>query len=141
MAGSSPAASGWRRTNLHVTAAASHFRAPHDEVQPGVVGIDHAVVQGDLVVLRGDQVRVEEREADLVAGAVDDRVDLFDGAVDEPHPVAVPALHIRLDGDVAVAEPVEQIRRDRRVRREDPVIRLRQAVVGHPPLGDAEQRA
>ena len=43
-----------------------------DEVEPGQLGMKDAPEQREVVVRRGDQRRVEEREADLVARAVDD---------------------------------------------------------------------
>ena len=51
--------------------------------RPGEVGVKHAPEQRQVVVGRGDQRGVEEREADLVAGAVDDDVRRLLAAVGE----------------------------------------------------------
>ena len=52
-----------------------------DEVQPWTVGVDDAAVVRDLVIRPGDEAVVEEWEADLVAGAVDDEVEFLCAAV------------------------------------------------------------
>ena len=54
-----------------------------DEVEARVRGNDPAV-EGNPVLGRRDEVRVEERKGDLVTRAVDDEVDLLLAAVREP---------------------------------------------------------
>jgi len=82
-----------------------------DEVQPGQVRRDDAVVQGDLVTVGADQGLIEEREADLVSRAVDHRVDLLGAAVGEADAVPVEPVDAGLDGDVAVIQLAEQAAR------------------------------
>ena len=54
-----------------------------DEVEAGVLDRDDPAVERQPVVGRREDLRVEEREGDLVAGAVDDEVDLLLAAVGE----------------------------------------------------------
>jgi hypothetical protein len=81
---------------------------------------------------RRAKTSVEEGEGDLVAGAVDDQVDLLLAAVGEAdRATAGEAIDVGLGGDVAVAEPRQQLRGDRRVCLEQLVVGLGQSVVGH----------
>ena len=114
-----------------------------------MVGRDDAPVERDPVVGSRDQRRVEEREADLVAGAVDRQVDLLLAAVDEAdRPAARERVDVRLHGDVAVADPRQQVGGDRRVRLDELVVGLREAEVlrmaggelEHAPVEQPQQR-
>ncbi|HEX4687006.1 MAG TPA: hypothetical protein VH228_09490 [Nocardioides sp.] len=112
-----------------------------DEVEAGAVRGDDPAVEVDVVVLGADHGVVEEREGDLVAGAVDDDVGLDARAVGEVHARPVEPGDRGLDRDVAVAEPAEQVVADRRVGLEDVVVGLGKAVVGHLPDRDPEHGA
>jgi len=74
------------------------------------------------VARRGDQALVEEREAHLVTGAVDDEVDLLLAAVGEPHALAAQLLDRGLGDHRPRREPVVDLVGERRVRLPDPVV-------------------
>jgi hypothetical protein len=84
-----------------------------DEIQPGPPGRDDPPVQGDVVAACAGQGFIEEREADLVAGAVDHHVDRLGAAVHEADAVPVETVNGGLDDDVAVIQPAEQAVRHR----------------------------
>ena len=111
-----------------------------DEQDVGVVRMEDAPEQLDVVVGRGDEVLVEERERDLVARAVDDDVGLDAAAVGELDLVAVEARDVRLGRDRAVREAVEDAPGDGRVRLAEAVVGLRQAVVLHVADGLLEDQ-
>ena len=69
-----------------------------------------------LVVRCAQHVRVEERERDVVAGRVDDDVEVVGGAVLEVHGLAVEAADVGPGDHVARAEAQRQLDRLRRVR-------------------------
>lgn len=117
-----------------------------DEVQVLQVRVHHAPVEVDPVVTRRiEQLRIEEREADLVARAVDDLPDPLHRAVGEPHAVALEALDVGLDLYPPVADAPEQIGGDRGVGLTELVVGLGQAEVGRVAVGGLdlahEQRA
>ena len=107
-----------------------------DEEDVVDVRVEDAAEQRQVVVRRADQVRIEERERHLVAGAPHDRVDLLDRAVLEAHAVAQQLGDVRLVADLAVRDAVEEVGGDRRMRVAEVVVRSRQAVVLH--LADAD---
>ena len=87
--------------------------------------MEHAAEERQVVLLCGEEVLVEERERDLVAGAVDDDVGLLRGPVGEADAVAFEALDVRLRRDLAVVQAAEDLARDGRVRLADAVVGLR----------------
>ena len=99
-----------------------------------------APVEREVVVGRGDQIRGEEREADLVAGAVDDDVRRLFAPVGEDHGLRGQPCDVRLGRDVAVREPRQDRVADRRVRLERAVVGLGQAVALHRPDRGAQRR-
>ena len=111
-----------------------------DEVQAGQRGMEDAPVEREVVAGRGDQRGVEEREADLVAGAVDDDVRALLAAVLEDHGARRQPREVRLGRDVAVREPREDRVADRGVRLERAVVGLGQAVALHRPDRGAQRR-
>ena len=91
------------------------------------LGMEHPAVQRQVVVGGRDQVLVEEREGDLVAGAVDDEVDvLLDRAIGEAHRRALERRDVRLGHDLAVGHAREDVVGDRRVGLADEVVGLGQ---------------
>ncbi len=93
-----------------------------------------------MVVGGADDALVEEREGHLVAGAVDDRVDLVGRPVDEEDLGPLEAVDVGQHGDVAVAEPGQQVVADRGVGVQHLVVRPRQAVVGDLALREPQHR-
>jgi hypothetical protein len=95
-----------------------------DEVDPRHVGMEDVLVQRDLVVGRRQELGVEEREAQLVARAVDDEVGVDARAVGEVDPVALEAVDVRLRRDRPVREAVEDPAGDRGMRLAELVVGL-----------------
>ena len=93
--------------------------------------MEDAPEQRQVVVGRRDQVGVEERERDLVAGAVDDDVGVLLAAVGEPHRALGQLGDVRLRRDLAVRDPREDVVGHRRVGAAERVVGLRQAVALH----------
>ena len=108
-----------------------------DEREARVARREDAAVEVDPVVRRGEQALVEEREADLVARAVDDDVGVHPLAVGELHPVRAELRDVRPRRDRAVDDAVEDPARHRRVRLPEAVVGLGQAVA----LGPADVQA
>ena len=108
-----------------------HHRAERlqqaDEEEVRDLGMEDAAVELDPVVLRRDEVLVEERERDLVARAVDDDVGVDARAVLELDRVPVETADVRLDLDRPVGDAVEDAAGDRRVRLAEGVVGLRKA--------------
>ena len=97
-----------------------------DEEEAVELGVDDAAVERDAVVGRVQELVVEEREGDLVARAVDDQVELLGGAVHELDGApAGKARDVRLDLDVAVAQPGKEVGRDGGVGLRELVVGLR----------------
>ncbi len=111
-----------------------------DEEQSRVLRVDDPSVEVDVVLARGHHPLVEEREGHLVAGAVDDRVELGRPPVGEEHLRALEPVDVRHHGDVAVPEPGQQVVADRGVRVQHGVVGLRQPVVGDLALRDPQHR-
>ena len=112
-----------------------------EEVQAGQVGVEDAPVERQLVVGRGDAGRVEEREADLVARAVDDDVGRARPCRRRRRRVS---LVSRAMFGLGVMSPwvrrVRIVSRDRRVRLERAVVGLGQAVALHVADRGAQRR-
>ena len=89
--------------------------------------VEDAPEQRQVVVGRGDQALVEERERDLVAGAVDDDVGLDLAAVGEHDRALGQPRDVRLGRDLAVRDAGEDVVGDRRVRLQHAVLGLRAA--------------
>jgi hypothetical protein len=104
-----------------------------------MLGVDHPAVEVDVVVGGVDHAVVEERERHLVAGAVDDDVDLGGGAVLEEHLGVLEPVDVGLDGDVAVPEPGQQVVADRGMRVQHGMVGLGQPVVGDPAPGQPQR--
>ena len=104
--------------------------------RPPISGMKDAPEQLDVVVGRGQEVLVEEREGDLVAGAVHDHIGVHLAAVREPDPVALQRGDVRLGRDRAVSDPVEDAPGDRGMGLAELVVWLGQAVA----LGRAGER-
>ena len=125
-----------------------------DEVEAGEVGVDGALPQRQLVVVRRHQLGVEERERHPVAGGPHDEVRRGRGAVDEDDPVAVEPLDARPRRHRTGVEALADLVGLHRVRLPGLVGRRRQAVLrhaagvrrpdaqpcgGHPPRQPARQ--
>ena len=104
-------------------------------------GLSIRLYSGSMFSGADEELGVEEREADLVAGRVDDRVDRLDRAVGEAHAVAEQLGDVALGDRVAGAEAPEQLAGDGRVGVEEVVVGRRQPEVLHAPGEDPRQRA
>jgi hypothetical protein len=108
---------------------------------PGTVGVEHPLVEPDLVVSAGvKKVTVEEGEGDLVSGAVDNQVGRDTAAVGEDHAVAVEPLDGGLRDHGAVGQPVEHPAGHRRVSLGELVVGLLKAVARHRARGRAHEQ-
>ena len=85
-------------------------------------GLEHPLVQRDVVVGSAHEVLVEEREGDVVPRGVDDDVEVGLCVVVEMHCGPVEATDIGLGDDIARPEPQRQFHRLRRMRLEELVI-------------------
>ncbi len=113
------------------------------EEHVGDVGVDDPAEKLDAVLGGRDEVLLEEREGDLVARAVHHHVGLHRAAVREPDPSRGERLDVRLRGDGAVLDAVEDAPGDGRVGLAEAMVRLRQpvplgwaGVAEQEPLGD-----
>ena len=106
-----------------------------------MLGRERALEEGQAVVGRREQLGVEEREGDLVARRVDDRVDLLDAPVLEGDAVAPQLGDVGLRRRVAGAETQQQLARDGRVGLQEVVVGRDQPVVLHPARGDEGEGA
>ena len=82
----------------------------------------------DVVVRRRQEIRVEERKADLVAGAIDDHVGMDLAAVGETHPLILKRCDVRLRRDRAMGDAIEYPSRDGGMRLAELVVGLGQPV-------------
>ena len=86
-----------------------------NEHQVVEAGDEDSFEQWQRVVRRRKEPRVEERERDVVAGRVDDCIEGFDCSVGELDPIPPELGHVGFDGDIPVADPLEEVARDRRM--------------------------
>src|SRR5205807_20336 len=100
--------------------------AESDEAEVVKPRLEHPLVQRQDIARCRDELRIEEWEADLVAGRIDDRVDPLDASVAEPDSIAEQLGHIGLGDSVARAEPQQQLAGDGRMGLQEVVIRGRQ---------------
>jgi hypothetical protein len=110
------------------------------QVQAPLLWRDDSAVEPDLPGGREDAVVRKEREADAVTRAADDGVDFLAGPVGEPDGRTVDPLHRGFHRDVTVIDPAQQLVRNRQRRREDAVVRLRNAVRRQRSTNDAQKK-
>ena len=73
------------------------------EEQVGQFRIDHPPVKVYPVVLHRKHFRLQKRKGDVIAGGINDRIERFTAAVDEPHPFPLQFADIRFDLDPPVS--------------------------------------
>lgn len=92
-----------------------------------------------MVVRNLQHFGTKERERNLVARCVQNRVERFARAVFEPDLAAAQLGDVRLDGNIAAAQANQELARDGGVGLPDPMLGARQTVVLHSPHGQAHQ--
>ena len=100
---------------------------------------EHLQEQLRVVVLPVEPLLLEEREAHEVAGAEDDEVDVDARPVGEHHAVGVEVVDVVLRRDVALADVVDELLVDDRVRLEELVVGLLEAELRE--VADRDRRA
>src|SRR5207245_9184067 len=95
----------------------------------GHAGVKDALIEGQLLLQRGNQSCIEEGEAQSVTGAVDDGVDLVDGAVAEAHGVAQELSDVRSRRDYAPSRAPQQLAAYRGMGLAELVVGLGETVV------------
>jgi len=118
---------------------ADRLQQPHEEhvVYPWM---KHAPEQRQVVSRRRDQIRIEEREADLVARAVHDDVGVDLASVGEPHGALGQLRDVRLGRDLAVGDAREHVVGHRGMGLAEAMVGLGKAVALHVTHHQPEHR-